>query len=417
MKSGLWPAEWHRGCPNRWGLFLPGTKSRYALALLLAFVTACGSDEAAEGFSVTDSLGIAVAENFGSPEQIPIRVLNDSPEREITGDELFEVRDVHPLGSGQIAVGASGSGAVLIYDGDGELVLRFGRTGDGPGEFRRIENLVGLPGDSLGVYDSRLHRLTVFSHSGEFGRVVSLAELVPPGSSANLLALDDGLVFVGISGLSGEGTEGVYRNTAPSYRLDMEGEVATKYGEFPGLEAFFGIGMMGRAPFGAALAVATSGTRLVVGTAEEPELLVFGLDGELSRIIRWADTDRTINQERMDEYLEFLLAQSTPEEAAFLEDRVSGMPFARRRPAHAEVLAGPNMSLWVEEYLGPEADFPGRRGPSRRWLAFSPEGELRERIETPEGFLPLALVGDHVWGVYRDTLDVESIRAYTVSRQ
>src|SRR5690606_7382666 len=277
-------------------------------------------------------------------------------------------------------------------------------------------NLVGLPGDSIGVYDSRLHRLTVFSRSGEFGRVVSLAELFPPGGSANLLALDNGLVFVGIAGLSGEGAEGVYRNAAPSYRLDMEGEVATTYGEFPGLEACFGIGMMGRAPFGAALAVATSGTRLVVGTAEEPELLVFGPNGELSRIIRWPDTDRIVNQERMDEYLDFLLTESTPEEAAFLQDRVSGMPFARRRPAHAEILAGPDMSLWVEEYLGPEADFPGRRGPSRRWMAFTPEGELSERIETPEGFLPLALEDEHVWGVYRDTLDVESIRRYAVSR-
>lgn len=383
-------------------------------ALLLMMMTACGPGDVAEGFTVADSVGIEVATNSRLPEDLPIRTLSDDPVREITGDELFEVHAVRPLNDGRLSVGASGSGAVLIYDGAGELVLRVGRVGEGPGEFRRIANVVALPGDSLGVYDSQLHRLSVFSGSGDFGRAVNLADLVPPGGSASLHALDDGLVFVGIAGLSDEATEGVQRNMAPSYRIDLEGAVIATYGEFPGLEVFYGSGMMGRAPFGAALAVATSGARLVVGTAEEPELQVFGPDGGLTRMIRWGDTDRTVSQARMDSYAAFLLDESPPEEAAFLRERVSDRPYARRRPAHAGVLAAPDMSLWVGEYMGPEADFSGRRGPSRRWLILGPEGEILERVETPEGFVPFALEADRVWGVYRDTLDVESVRAYQV---
>lgn len=392
-------------------------RARHAIILLVGLMTACESGEVAEGFSVADSAGIRVATNSRVPEDLPVRVLSDGPATEIIGDELFDVRTVQPFDDGQVAVGASGSGAVLIFDRAGELVQRFGRTGEGPGEFGRIENLVPLPGDSVGVYDAQQNRLNVFSSSGDFGRVVNLADLVPPGGSADLLALENGLVFVGIAGLSDQATEGVYRHVAPSYRLDFDGEVVANYGEFPGLEVFYGSGMMGRAPFGAALTATTSGNRLVVGTAEEPELQVFGLDGELIRIIRWGDTDRTVDQARMDEYTTFLLAGSPPEEAAFLRERVSDMPFARRRPAHGKVLAGPEMSLWVGEYMGPEAYLPRRRGPSRRWLVFGPEGELRERIETPEGFVPYALEADRVWGVYRDALDVESIRAYETSQQ
>lgn len=384
-------------------------------ALLLALVAACEPAEIPERFSVSDSLGITIAVNGLVPEEEPVRVLLDEPTHEITGEELFQIRAIQLLNGGEIAVGAAGSAEVLIYDRSAELVLRFGRAGDGPGEFRRISEVVALPGDSIGVYDGQPHRLNVFSRSGAFGRLVDLSGLVPTGGSAALRALDDGPVLVGFAGLSAQRAEGVYRNAAPSYQLDWEGNVLQTYGEFPGLEVFNGAGMMGRVPFGATLSVATSGTHLIVGTGEEPELKVFTSDGALTRIIRWGDTDRTVGQSQIDAYIAHLLAESPPEEATFFRERAASMPFATRRPAFSQLLAAPDGPLWVGEHVGPETPLPGRRGPSRRWLVFSLEGEFLERIETPEGFVPHALDDDRVWGVYRDSLDVESIRAYGVS--
>lgn len=51
--------------------------------------------------------------------------------------------------------------------------------------------------------------------------------------------------------------------------------------------------------------------------------------------------------------------------------------------------ATPDGSLRVAEYLGPEAEFPGARPAVGSWMVFDP-----------------------VWGVYRDELDVERVRAY-----
>ncbi len=386
-----------------------------AATLLLALVASCEPAEISERFSVSDSLGIAVAVNGLVPEEEPVRVLRDEPMQEITGEELFQIRAIQLLDKGEIAVGAAGSAEVLIYDRSGELVLRFGRSGDGPGEFRRISAVVTLPGDSIGVYDSQPHRLSVFSRSGAFGRLVNLSGLVPTGGSAVLRALEDGLVLVGVAGLSAQRAEGVYRDAAPSYHLDWQGNVLETYGEFPGLEVFNGAEMMGRVPFGAALSVATTGTDLIVGTGEEPELEVFTSDGALTRIIRWGDTDRSVGEDQIDAYITHLLAESPPEEAAFFTERASDMPFASRRPAFSQILAAPSGQLWVGEHVGPETPFPGRRGPSRRWFVFSPEGAFLERIKTPEGFVPHALVDDRVWGVYRDSLDVESVRAYAIA--
>lgn len=51
-------------------------------------------------------------------------------------------------------------------------VLRFGREGEGPGEYGAIVGLVPLPNDRLGVIDNALQRLTVVDPAGELERTV-----------------------------------------------------------------------------------------------------------------------------------------------------------------------------------------------------------------------------------------------------
>ncbi|MGH7463000.1 MAG: hypothetical protein ACREMA_18495, partial [Longimicrobiales bacterium] len=49
---------------------------------------------------------------------------------------------------------------VVFFSPDGELLASFGRSGSGPGEFRRIFTL-GLLGDSIWVWDAQLSRATL----------------------------------------------------------------------------------------------------------------------------------------------------------------------------------------------------------------------------------------------------------------
>jgi len=61
--------------------------------------------------------------------------------------------------------------------------------------------------------------------------------------------------------------------------------------------------------------------------------------------------------------------------------------------------------------------FMGRmRLPERRWLVFGPDGAVRAEVRTPDGFRPLAIRSDRVWGIYTDDFDVESVRAYGIRR-
>ncbi len=119
----------------------------------------------------------------------------------------------------------------------------------------------------------------------------------------------------------------------------------------------------------------------------------------------------------MDRFVEFQLSSVPQEQANLLRDRLASLPFAPERPTHAEIFSGSDGSLWVGEYPGPEAEIPpGRRLAPRRWMVFGADGLLRERVETPVGFRPMALADGLVWGVYYDDLGVESVRAYLVAQ-
>jgi hypothetical protein len=69
----------------------------------------------------------------------------------------------------RIAVGLrDGSGEIFVFDGDGALERRFGRDGQGPGEFREVTLLTFAPGsDTLWVLDGENRRASVWAPGAE----------------------------------------------------------------------------------------------------------------------------------------------------------------------------------------------------------------------------------------------------------
>jgi hypothetical protein len=49
------------------------------------------------------------------------------------------------------------------------------------------------------------------------------------------------------------------------------------------------------------------------------------------------------------------------------------------------------------------------------WDVYAPSRAWRGRVELPERFLAMAVRGDRVYGVWRDELGVEHVRAYALS--
>jgi hypothetical protein len=282
---------------------------------------------------------------------------------------LYQVTAVQALGEGRVAVGTNSPAQALVFEADGSLAVTLGREGDGPGEFWNVASLVALASDSILVWDRDRRRISVFTGEGVYSREaglsesVSLSPLAEPSTSVpagftSLVPLTSGTIAVfsvGVWGMeAGAAAEpSVTRTELPSKRIDSEGVTLASYGSFRGMEFYYAPGI-GTAPyaFGATTSGAGSGDALVVGTGESPEVRFYGPDGALDRIVRWGDSDRSV---------------------------VGSMP-------------------------------------ARDWLVFGAEGTIVATVRTPAQFEPGAVRGDRVWGVFRDELDVESVRAYRITK-
>lgn len=412
-------------------------------AILMAAVAAwsgCGGSDAPAVVTAGDSAGVQVVTNLaGSLDAAERWSLSADPTLEIGAGAspevpLFRVTAVAPLSDGGVAVGTESPARALVFAADGGLRATLGREGGGPGEFARVASVVPMAGDSLAVWDPDRRRISVFTRSGTFVREADLSEVAPVGLMAapntntpaawtHLMAWPDGGFVLFSVGAFGPGS-GVRRPEAPSYRLSTGGERLAELGSFPGYQSYSGP-QTGVAPypFGADTHGAVSGDALVVGTAESPELRYYGPDGGLRRIVRWPDHDRTVKGPLVAVWDSMMASwlEAMPEmRRGMVRDMFDRIPRPDRFPAYDGVIPGEDGRMWVGEYAGmlEIASTPiDRRVPSRRWLVFDADGALAATVETTAGFQPHAASAGRVWGVYRDELDVESVRAYAIDRR
>lgn len=88
--------------------------------------------------------------------------------------ELYEVTSARWTEGGRIVIGNSGSHEIRIFDADGGFVSAHGGSGQGPGEFRRLESVHLLPEDRFVAWDIALRRASVFSIDQGFQHTIRL---------------------------------------------------------------------------------------------------------------------------------------------------------------------------------------------------------------------------------------------------
>ena len=391
--------------------------------LTLLVLSACSRTLSEDSVAVRDSAGVSIVTNTTTQLAAVSRWnLGEEPALEISPNRtseyvLYEVTRVLPLPNGELAVLNSGAFEVLVLDSDGRLVTRIGGEGDGPGEFKRPNSLFLAPPDSFGVFDSGHRRLSVFDRNGVLGREITLESRGEGSVGERLLPLASGDLVVATWPGFGEGSrEGPYRPESEYYRISRDGAKQADYGMFPGSEVFANRTAMGGVLFGPTTHAATKGNLLVVGTSEKTELRVYDPDGTLASLIRWPDSNRTLSEERVDSFMKIALS-TVPESAQpQTRDFLSAFPMSEEVPAYGEVLASEEGFIWVGPPQGPEVtnfEIPPAAG---RWLVFNSDGTLVASIETPEGFEPLSIRGEQVFGIFVDEMGVESVRVHEIEK-
>ena len=129
----------------------------------LAFALSAGACSGGDGGGTMETLP---EWTVGQTPAVSIGGVDDRPDYLVYG-----VVGATRLSDGRIAVALQRSSEVKYFDPRGRHLKTAGGDGDGPGEFRAPTALLPWPvGDTMGVWDARQRRVTLFDSAGNPGR-------------------------------------------------------------------------------------------------------------------------------------------------------------------------------------------------------------------------------------------------------
>lgn len=390
------------------------------LAAAAAAALACGGDPTPDPLPVTrvDSAGVEIV-TTRIDAAVPTCALQGEPVRigSVDGDaatSLFAIEDAVRLSDGRVAVSLDGGApAIAIFDAAGSPMARWGRRGEGPGEFKDTWRIWSHE-DTVIVLDLRPVKFHYFDPQGVWLRTVPLDPVVFERPDF-IFPLPGGQGFVSET-----------QRTRPSSPPDPYDDVPTvvRFGSDGALADTLGVfwkqhlmwtdpvnRYLDRPVFGAFARMApVLANGIAYATGVESQIEILDLEGSALRIIRWDARDRTVRPDDVEAFkvnlrrlFEAGEGPSPQVEAAIRRETGDHRPVAEQFPGHGRILATPGGRLWIEDYRRPLDE-----GPSP-WFVFESEGTFVCRVSVPEGWTTLSVGADHVVATYRDDLDVEYV--------
>jgi hypothetical protein len=336
---------------------------------------------------------------------------------------LSNVRGAGKLSNGMLFVVDGGSRQVRFYDESGTYVFHVGREGSGPGEFGAAPILVPESHyDSVTVLDNRLQRFSTFSSEGEFTRSGSSSAPAPLGAGTIVTTVPVGLASEGAvirrasTGI-GAMSEGVQPPGRVQFRVvRADAEAANVVIDVEDVQYFItppnAAGEMGRfrLPFSIAPLAAVADNRLYLNPGRGSEILELGLSGELLRITRLREPDRTASEDDRMSFAEAELAWMREGEGKTAAlSMYSEMPLPDRMPVYQSLVVDDQGWVWAELY---------RTGLSElsEWLVFDSEGRGRGKIQIPNDIQVLQVGGDFILGLWQDDFQVQYVQLFELMR-
>lgn len=383
-------------------------------------LTACGDSGGWQG-TVTDSAGVAIVTNTGNgvwgrgdawtvEQELAIGTAEGEPEY-----QFGQIAGIDVGSDGRLYVFDQQAREVRVYGPDGEFIIAMGKAGSGPGELSQAAGPVFVsPGDTVVVPDMMQQRITLYTAAGE-----------PAGTRP--LPMTDGIAVKWMEGpnqdliqqamiIAFPNQPNVEPKTLLLRRLPT-GEVVDTVLEMPIGQT---VNLSGNAPaitLFESEPVWTIGPdgRLYTGINSEYSVQEYSPTGDLVQIIRKPRDRRAISESDQAAYRrvirEIWQQQGVPPEA--LEQLSQQLQFADFYPAYANILGGPEGTLWVQGIQTPDeveelgGSFNIQDTGSATWEVFDREGHFLGTVTMPPRFTPLMFQGDALYGVLRDELDVQ----------
>jgi len=342
-----------------------------------------------------------------------------------SSEEVFFTRivEVLPLPSGQLLVADGGQRDLFLFDSLGQLVGRFGGSGEGPGELRGI-TAVHTCSDSVAVVGP--FDVNLFDGSGAFGRRMRYRV---------------GGVQRAVVGISSDCGSLMLRETRTTPALNTVGLVEYDIvGWTPGTgrrEPITTVALMeawmrdldgAQRPFvlpwsGFPTTYAYDGRFLVVGEPQRPEVNVYRAGAAVSSISWQAQAEPVTMVDRQSysrEREEWSEGTPPEREIALLFPEIGEYPdLPSAKPFMEAIRIAQDGSVWVKRFpsdsFGPfEARFAERPRRVEEWMGFTADGALQSRVRFPLGFELRAVADGKAYGIGRDSLGVQSAQVWVL---
>ena len=320
------------------------------------------------------------------------------------------------LANGNILVADRAAYSLHLFGPDGKHLKTMGRKGAGPGEFVYLGDFWRC-GDSLVAYDIDGHRESVLALDGRFVRGFRFATPEPAGQVPYRSACNSRGTFVHSGwGNTREAKPPSYRPSVDFWLSGADSTIRRVIGRFPGSERFVKTvdkRVVGTRPLplGKQTDMAIGLNRIYIGTAERPEILVFGVNGERLPSIQLADmpavavTRADIDAERDKE-----VASSPPTWRKSLEDDYATFPYPKFLPPYVALRVDAGDNLWVQSY-------PRKQSPVVTWTVFNNRGSRITQLDLPRDLEPFEIGSDYVLGRYLDPDEaIPQVRLYRLVR-
>lgn len=417
-------------------LVRPGAKLVALALVLLAGVRACRRHMEPSRTSqdiVRDSAGVRITESAapawreGEGWTVTRLLTAIGAVEGVPESQLYQASSATRLSDGTVAVANGGTGEIRFFDTQGRFLRAAGRTGEGPGEFRRedgsgLRYVTHVEGDTLLAWDLLAQALSVFTAGGEFVRSIRVGS---PGrmhfmrgilrDRSMLLALRD-------TGEAEGGWEGARRRVERLERFDVRADSFRLIGDFSAGEFYAhalngGLELRIAPPWSKRLYVAAAGTHALVATGDSYEIAAYDSDGRLIQLIRRAYEPVPITDalagEMVDQMVSNTLANAP---RSIRETLVRGtrralaeVPRPEWMPPYGGLLVDADLNVWVRE-------FATSAGAPSKWSVFAAEGTWLGTVVLPAGLEPLEIGSDYALGREVDEMGVEYIKVYALAK-
>jgi hypothetical protein len=395
---------------------------RHTLPAML-LLTACATPDD----TAVDPLDTAKLPRFDLAEVVEIGRDTDAE-----AQLLNRVTDAEFLGTDEFAV-ASDEGEILVFGTSGELHRRMGRQGEGPGEFRFIQDIVRLNDNGILAWDPAQDRVTAFAPDGRLDFTCTPTWAMSKQAGVGFVgAFPDGSFVLEdrSSRPSAQDTpSGLRSDTIPYLLFDRSGTLVRTLGQLIRHPRYYDANSgYQRFLFAPSVVSRIVGDELYVGATDSIILERFDTTGTARGTLRLERGPRRVTEQDIEagwrereaqiavaqeQLLVQMAATWGPEAAGASQERIDEA-IARERetvqpaeflPPYKSIIVASDGAVWLEEYMHPSEDIT-------RWFLMNDDFLPVGWIELPPNERLLAAGPNRLIVLRKDELDVESVVVY-----